>query len=974
VLDEKLQPVAPGENGEICIGGAGVARGYVNRPDLTATKFVETPFGRLYRSGDLGRFAPDGEIEFLGRIDTQVKLRGFRVELSEIEAVLAEHPAVECAVATTVPAGGPPQDIAAYVTLRSHVPVEDLREQLAEKVRGRLPAYMVPAYVEVLDRMPMLASGKADRKGLPAPVLPRVGARAGDYVPPETALERKIAAAWHEIFGREDISVEADFFLDLGGHSLFAAQLVSKLRADRQMRRLSVADLYANPTIRALAQHAESLADSRTNDASDAPRPVRHSSARVWTAGAAQFALLYAVLAILGAPAAAFIAEHSRKASILSVTSFDLLLPLVLLMVSMVLPVVLKWTLVGRFRPGDYPLWGSYFCRWWVFRKAIDFSPLPFLAGSPLLNIYARLLGARIGRGAHIATPQLHMPDLLEIGEGASIGYEVELQPFEVEDGRLRVAPIRIGARAFIGAKSVVMPGATVGQGARISEQTLVTRGQVIPEGESWTGSPARRAAMTDPLLDRMEARPAPPPRLSAALWAAFAAAFVFIETLPFAFALPGLLIMAYADRIGGWRYVLAAAPLAGLAFVVTACTAVFAGKRLAMPRLRAGIYPAHSWFGLRKWIADKLMLLSLTVTNTLYATLYTLPWLRALGARIGPRSEISTVSHIDPDLLRLGSEVFVADIASIGAATFHNGYIAMEWTEVGDRTFLGNASVIRSHTKLPDNCLIGVQSVAPAEAAKPGTSWLGSPAMFLPKRQVVEGFSEQLTYRPPVSLYAYRLAVELVRIAAPPSLLYLLGAAVVLASVRLVETVPFAAFLALMPALFLGCATLTTLVVAAAKWAIVGRYRPRVEPLWAPFVRHSELVTGLYESVAVPMLVHMLTGSPWIAPVLRLFGVHAGKRVYLDTTYMTEFDLVRLGDGCAVGRVSSLQTHLFEDRVMKMSWVNVGAGASVGTRSVVLYDSTVAPGARLDALSLAMKGESIPADTHWRGVPARLV
>jgi non-ribosomal peptide synthetase-like protein len=974
ILDEKLRPVADGESGEISIGGAGVAVGYMNRPDLTASKFIETPSGRMYRSGDLGRIAPNGEIEFLGRIDTQVKIRGYRIELSEIEAVMVEDPAIECAVAAPVSVGGAPVEIAVYVTLRSPEPLDELRERLARTLRSRLPVYMVPAYIEVLAAIPMLASGKADRKSLPVPVLSRVVLNGGGYVAPETALERKIAAVWYDTFGRQDISADADFFLDLGGHSLFAAQLVSKLRTDPELRRLSVADLYANPSIRALAQHASQCAEEPAGATVPGAAPIRHSSRRVWGAGAAQFALLYAVLAILGAPAAAFIAEHSRQRSMFAVTGFDLLLPLILMLVSTLLPVVLKWTVAGRLSPGQYPLWGWDYCRWWMLRKALDFSPMPFLAGSPLLNVYARLLGAKIGRGAHIATPQLHMPDFVEIGEGASIGYEVEIQPFQIVNGWLQVAPVRIGEGAFVGAKSVIMPGAEIGRNARISEQTLVTGGQKIPAGETWAGSPARRAAVTDPLLDEMEARPVPARKLSSALWAGFAAAFLFIAMLPFAVAVPGLLLMAYADSIGGWPFALAVAPCAGLAFVVTTCTVVFAGKRLAMPRLRPGIYPVDSWFGIRKWVADKLMLLSLTLTNTLYATLYTLPWLRSLGARIGPRSEVSTVSHIDPDLLRLGTEVFVADIASIGAATFHNGYIAMNVTEVGDRTFLGNASVIRSHAALPDNCLIGVQSVVPAVPAEPGTSWLGSPAIFLPKRQVVEGFAENLTYRPTVRLYLYRLAVELVRIVLPPALLYVLGAGVVLTAVRLVDRMPAAALAAVMPALFLASSVLVTGVVAALKWAIVGRYRPRVEPLWAPFVRHSELVTGLYESVAVPTLLHVLTGSPWIAPVLRLFGVRIGRRVCLETTFMTEFDLVRLGDDSAVGRASSLQTHLFEDRVMKMSVVRVGAGASVGPRSIVLYDSTIGDGAWLDGLSLAMKGESIPAETSWRGVPARLV
>jgi non-ribosomal peptide synthetase-like protein len=157
-------------------------------------------------------------------------------------------------------------------------------------------------------------------------------------------------------------------------------------------------------------------------------------------------------------------------------------------------------------------------------------------------------------------------------------------------------------------------------------------------------------------------------------------------------------------------------------------------------------------------------------------------------------------------------------------------------------------------------------------------------------------------------------------------------------------------------------------------KWLVVGSYRPRVEPLWSVFVRRSELITGLYETVAVPALVGWLTGTPWIAPVLRLLGARIGRRVWLDTTYLSEFDLVEVGDDAAIGAATSLQTHLFEDRVMKMSTVRIGAGASVGSRSVVLYDAEVDARASLDALSLVMKGESLPAGSNWRGVPARAI
>jgi non-ribosomal peptide synthetase-like protein len=182
----------------------------------------------------------------------------------------------------------------------------------------------------------------------------------------------------------------------------------------------------------------------------------------------------------------------------------------------------------------------------------------------------------------------------------------------------------------------------------------------------------------------------------------------------------------------------------------------------------------------------------------------------------------------------------------------------------------------------------------------------------------------------------------------------------------------PAPVLVAVMPALALGTGLALTLLVVILKWLIIGRYRPRVEPLWNIWTRRTEFITGLYETVAVPALVNMLTGTPWIAPLLRLFGVRVGRRVWMGTTWLTEFDLVEIGDDVAVGEASPLQTHLFEDRVMKMSRVKVGSGSSIGSRSVVLYDSEVGAGACLDALSLVMKGERLPADSRWRGIPAR--
>jgi non-ribosomal peptide synthetase-like protein len=179
---------------------------------------------------------------------------------------------------------------------------------------------------------------------------------------------------------------------------------------------------------------------------------------------------------------------------------------------------------------------------------------------------------------------------------------------------------------------------------------------------------------------------------------------------------------------------------------------------------------------------------------------------------------------------------------------------------------------------------------------------------------------------------------------------------------------------LLLAPLIALASSAAVLLFVVLLKWSLVGRYRPRVRPLWSGFVRRTEFVTGIYEAAAVPALLTFLTGTPLLGPALRLFGARIGRHTLIDTTYLTEFDLVEIGDDASVGAMASLQTHLFEDRVMKMDHVTLRDRASVGAKAVVLYGSVVEEDASLAALSLAMKGEVLPAGTTWCGIPAQKV
>ena len=991
ILNEELRPVPQGEAGEICLSGIGVACGYVNRPELTAAKFVCHPFeqspveARLYRTGDLGRVTPNGEIEYLGRIDSQVKIRGYRIELAEIEAVLLENPEVENAIVSVVSGNTGVQELAAYITLRFPVGApEDLKNSLHTTLRSRLPSYMIPAFMEILDAIPTLPNGKADRSKLPAPTLLRLRHHSEHYVSPGTLLEQELANSWSRVFGRDKISVEDDFFNDLGGHSLFAAQVISNLRKNPTLQHLSIADLYLHSTIRNLGCHIESAQSSksissqtlteqrdRSSDGRLKPNQTRrrHSNLRVWVCGVLQMVCLYLLFALLGTPSVLLISQSRIWSPLTVAIDSAILIPSWILTI-LVLPIAAKWLLIGRFRPGRYPLWGWYYCRWWLVGKIMALAPLNYLAGSPLMPLYVRLLGGRIGQGCYIGTGRLHLPDLIEIGDKASIDYSVEIQPFAIEDGWLYQAPIRVGANAFVGTNSVLMLGSSIGQGARLAEQSLVARHQTIPDDQTWSGSPSERITNSDPMLDLMAARKASKPRYSPALWVGFVIGFLLIEILPMLMFIPGLVFEYVIGRDDLFQK-LAATPIAGLIFVLTACTLIAVGKKLVMPTVQPGIFRIQSGFGLRKWLSDKLMLSSLAVSNTLYATLYTLPWLRLLGAKIGPRSEVSTVSHIDPDLLRVGTESFVADFATLGPAKHYNGFMALGTTELGNRCFVGNAAFVPGNTRLGDDSLIGVLSLPPTKPVEPGTSWLGSPAIFLPRRQKIEGFDETVTFRPPAKLVAYRLVMEFLRIVLPPTLTYVLGIESILELVWVTPLLSTPVRIAVMPILYVSSALLVTGLVATLKWLIIGRYQPLVEPLWSNFVWRTELITGLYESVAVPFLIGWLTGTPLLAPILRLFGAKIGRRVYMDTTFLTEFDLVRVGDDAAIGSLTSLQTHLFEDRVMKMSTVSIGQGCTVGPRSVVLYDSVMEAGSKLDGLSLVMKSEALPSESQWQGIPA---
>jgi len=259
ILDENLERVPVGSPGELFISGAGLARGYVNHPELTVQKFVPCPFGatpcaRMYRTGDLARSLPDGQIAFMGRVDDQVKIRGFRIEPDEITSALSEHPSVLQSVVVARELADGEKSLVAYIVQAPGALASE--SELKAALRTRLPDYMVPATFVQLDSLPLSPNGKVDRAALPGPTAANT-LRDDQFVAPRTPVEERIAGILAPLLGLEQVGINDNFFM-LGGHSLLGTQVIARVR-DAFGVDLSLRSLFGSPTIAAVAEEVERL-------------------------------------------------------------------------------------------------------------------------------------------------------------------------------------------------------------------------------------------------------------------------------------------------------------------------------------------------------------------------------------------------------------------------------------------------------------------------------------------------------------------------------------------------------------------------------------------------------------------------------------------------------------------------------------------------------------------------------------------
>ncbi len=990
--EQAMTLLARGLTGELCITGPGLADGYLGRPDLTAEKFLPNPWAsgqfdaRLYRTGDLARIEANGDVVCLGRSDDQVKIRGFRVELGEIEALLALQPGVGAVAVLLRNEDGMDQLVAYLVANGGAVAGAGLSAgALRQELGGQLPPYMVPARFEILGAMPLLTSGKIDRKALKAlPLAALAGAAEHDSDQAETPSEVALFGALSKLFPGQAIRRDADFFTDLGGHSFLAARLASALRADPRFAHVTVRDIYQN---RQIGRIAAALAMAPEGGSVPEPDWTPPPTMRRWICGAAQAAAVPGLVTLhMAQMLAPFFTYHfftgdpgDSTAGAIAASVGVFLLATVM---EFVFAIAGKWLIVGRLKPGSYPLWGLTYFRWWLSDRLVESAPTYLLSGSSLYAWWLRALGASVGRDVIIGSITLRAPDLLCIGDGVSIGNAVNLENARVERGRLLIGPITLGKDACVGSYAVLEGNTMIGQRGHMEGQSALGDGGLIPPGRIWGGSPARDTGPFEQNLQR------PRPTVASARLALetlfFALGILLVVTLFFMPVFPTFVLIDWLDETNllPWlqgddiamqlvRYFALAFPASIVLIVLTAL--VSAGIRWSvLPRLKAGSSPVHSNIYCCKWLVSQIQESSLIVLHGIYATIYAPVWYRLLGAKVGRDAEISTALGVVPDMLTLGDETFIADAVMLGDEQIDGGWMTMQATVVSHRSFVGNGAYIPDGTILPENVLIGVHSRAPANAQMvSGDTWLGSPPLNLPAREQVSGYPEWLTFSPSLLRRLGRGLIEAFRIAAPHAVVIAAGYTVVLDVMPVAGAGRWGEVIWDLSLAGLAYGIGNYFFVMAFKWLLIGRYKKRADPMWTPFVWLSEGVTNLYEGIAVPNFMRYLRGTPWLPLAFNLLGCKIGRGVYLDTTDITEFDCVSIGDYSELNALTCPQTHLFEDRVMKIDHVKLGSRIYMGPRSAVLYSAEVGDNAKLGALTLVMKGENIPAASSWVGCPA---
>ncbi|MFF3984607.1 Pls/PosA family non-ribosomal peptide synthetase [Streptomyces sp. NPDC001797] len=815
----------------------------------------------------------------------------------------------------------------------------------------------------------------------PAVVLTGTGPRGAE-------TERRLAQALADLLDAETVPVDGHFFTDLGANSLVMAQFCARIRKAADLPSPSMRDIYRHPTIRSLAaalgETAPAPADPvpapQPPEPAPGPRPARWNHL---VCGTLQLLVFLGYSLVSGYVTAAGYEWIATGKGLAEVYLRSLLFGGSAFVALCAFPVVAKWLLVGRWRPREFPVWGLTYLRFWLVKALLHANPMVLLTGTPLYVLYLRALGARIGKGVTILSHSVPVcTDLLTVGAGTVIRKDSFFLGYRAHAGHIQTGRITLGTNAFVGEKTVLDIDTSVGDGAQLGHSSALHRGQAVPDGERWHGSPAEPTS-----TDYIRIAPADCGTLRRAWFGLGTLLQLFLLYVPLAVG-GAYMVFTEVPVIGkrldsttaalGWSELLPDALLLSavlfFGFLVFGLAALCTLPRLLGLLVKPDkVYPLYGFhYALQRTTAR--------MTNVrFFAWLfgdssYIVGYLRGIGYDLSRVEQTGSnfgteVQHETPLLVTVGSGTMVADGLSVLNADFSSTSFRLSRATIGAHNFLGNNIAYPAGARTGENCLLATKVMVPIDGEiREGVGLLGSPCFEIPRSvdrdasfdhlRTGETFRRRLAAKNRYNLrsMALMLFVRWLHTFA----LTLFG----LASVDLygvVGQVVIAGYFAL------------TLAFSAAYFVLVERclasfraLRPRLCSIYDPYFWWHERLWKVPDH-----FLNIFNGTPFKSLVWRLLGVRIGRRVFDDGCYLTERTLATIGDDCTLNAGSKIQCHSQEDGTFKSDVTMIGAGCTLGVSAHVHYGVTMGDGAVLAPDSFLMKGEEVPPNARWGGNPA---
>ena len=787
----------------------------------------------------------------------------------------------------------------------------------------------------------------------------------------------------------DEVATGSHFFDDLGADSMSMARFCARVRKAGDLPTVAMRDIYEHASIDDLVEALVTPASDGTAASSSpvvsvpVPPPVRAAGGVAYVlcgAGQLIFGLTYASLGIVllvmayewVAVADGWVALAER-----AFVAGD-----IIFVIPVVLSIVLKWLIVGRWRPSEIRIWSLQYFRFWVVRTIVHVNPMVrLLQGSPLYAVYLRALGAQVGPGTVIFAKSVPVcTDLLTIGEGAVIHKDALLSCYRAEDGVIQTDRVRIGARAVIGVQAVLDVDTSMGSDSQLGHASCLQRGQRIPDGQSWSGSPAEPTSENFRLVG--EARPI---RLRRFLYSVWQLCQIFV-VLPIFFAIVDVLLntpllapLLHPDvaHVDDWPFYVVTA--AGTAALMIIGIPVGLLVIYTVPRLLNRFVPLDIDIRLYgpRYVAHHMIsvLTNVPALGILFGdTSYVVNFLKILGYRLDPVVQTGAnlgqeFKHDNPFLCTVGTGTMIADGISFANATYSSSTFRVSHVSIGARSFLGNAIVYPADSRVGDDVLLGTKVVLPVEGEiQEHTGLLGAPSVRIPRTVRRDGAFVVGRGERRRSLHdknRHNIRTMCLHLFARWIILYV-GFVAMIAAVDFYPTYG----LVVAPALLIGMSLFTL-----AFWIVIERlcihlqlHTPEGRSIYDPAFWDHERFWKIPSHVVQLMGI----GTPLAGLVFRLSGAKVGRRLYSDGLYMSERSFVSVGDDCTFNAAAHIQGHSQEDGAFKSDRIVIGSRCTLGVASFVHYGTAIGDRVTLDANSFLMKGEEIPDGEHWIGNPAQ--